>query len=568
MAQNDYNIPNQSFPSFRSDLNDALSAINSSNSGTSRPSSAVAGTIWLDTSGGVTANVLKFYDGGADISLATINTTANTVDWIDSTVVSDLVNDTTPQLGGQLDVNGNAIGDGTLELLKFIETASAVNEVTVTNAATSNAPQISATGDDTNIDLKLTPKGSGKLNLDGIKFPNADGSENQILQTNGSGVLSFVDASSGGIDWVSTVVTGATQTVEANKGYWIDTTSNACTVTFPGSASVGDQIILVDYARNWETNAVTINQNSLNFQGNSSNNPIFNTTGQAVNVVYSGSTKGWIPISDDDVLDKTVARYDISYLNVAGGAGGGRGKGAGGGAGGLQTGTLSQVAAGTVITVVVGGGGSQSSNASNRGGTGANSTISGAGFTTVTSLGGGGGGSDTSAAKPGEDGGSGGGGSDGAVGGSGTSGQGKDGGTGHSGATAAGGGGGGANAVGGNGSSNVGGAGGAGTASSITGSSVTYAGGGGGCNESQSQGSGGAGGGGAGGQNNGTNASANLGAGGGGCHNGTSGGGGSGVVILSVPTSSYSGTVSGSPTVTTSGSNKIIQFNGDGTYTA
>jgi hypothetical protein len=60
----------------------------------------------------------------------------------------------TPQLGGMLDVNGQAIGDGTLELVKFAETASAVNEITVTNAATTAAPEISATGDDTDIDLK------------------------------------------------------------------------------------------------------------------------------------------------------------------------------------------------------------------------------------------------------------------------------------------------------------------------------------------------------------------------------------------------------------------------------
>ena len=86
MAQHDYNIANASFPTVRSDINDVLSAINTSNSGTSRPSGAVAGTIWLDTSGGVTANILKFYDGGADINLATINTTANTVDWADSSI--------------------------------------------------------------------------------------------------------------------------------------------------------------------------------------------------------------------------------------------------------------------------------------------------------------------------------------------------------------------------------------------------------------------------------------------------------------------------------------------------
>jgi UDP-N-acetylglucosamine enolpyruvyl transferase len=45
MAQHDFNIANQGFPAFRSDLNDALTAINTSQSGTSRPTSAVAGTI-------------------------------------------------------------------------------------------------------------------------------------------------------------------------------------------------------------------------------------------------------------------------------------------------------------------------------------------------------------------------------------------------------------------------------------------------------------------------------------------------------------------------------------------
>jgi len=170
MAQHDYNIANQSFPSFRTDLNNVLSAINSSNSGTSRPSGAVAGTIWLDTSGGATANTLKFYDGADDISLANINTTANTVDWLDSSVVADLVNDTTPQLGGQLDVNGNAIGDGTLELLKFVETGSAVNEFTITNAATGNNPVLSATGDDTNIGLEFTAKGSGTIKFNDLAY--------------------------------------------------------------------------------------------------------------------------------------------------------------------------------------------------------------------------------------------------------------------------------------------------------------------------------------------------------------------------------------------------------------
>ena len=107
MAQHDYNIANQSFPSFRTDLNNVLSAINTSNSGTSRPSGAVAGTIWLDTTSASTPT-LKFYDGADDISLATLDYTANTVNWLDSSVSFDIVSDITPQLGGDLDVNGNA----------------------------------------------------------------------------------------------------------------------------------------------------------------------------------------------------------------------------------------------------------------------------------------------------------------------------------------------------------------------------------------------------------------------------------------------------------------------------
>jgi hypothetical protein len=85
------------------------------------------------------------------------------------------------------------------EYLKFTKTASAVNEFTVVNSATGNAPEISATGSDTNIDLKITPKGTGKIILDGLAFPNQDGSANQVLQTNGSGVLSFagIGASAG-----------------------------------------------------------------------------------------------------------------------------------------------------------------------------------------------------------------------------------------------------------------------------------------------------------------------------------------------------------------------------------
>ena len=112
--------------------------------------------------------------------------------------------------------------------------------------------------------------------------------------------------------------------------------------------------------------------------------------------------------------------------------------------------------------------------------------------------------------------------------------------------------------------------GGAGVSSSITGSAVTYGGGGGGAGGGAA---GGAGGGGAGGiaAAVGTAGTANTGGGGGGGGantNNAGGAGGSGVVILSIPTVNYSGITTGSPTVTNSGSNKILTFTSSGSYTA
>ena len=80
-------------------------------------------------------------------------------------VATDLAGDSSPQLGGMLDVNGNAIGDGTLEIIKFTETGSAVNEITIANAATGGHPLIQASGDDTNVNLRLDGKGSGIVNV-------------------------------------------------------------------------------------------------------------------------------------------------------------------------------------------------------------------------------------------------------------------------------------------------------------------------------------------------------------------------------------------------------------------
>ena len=108
-----------------------------------------------------------------------------------------------------------------------------------------------------------------------------------------------------GLSWTTAVVTGSTVTVEAGNGYFINTTSNACTVTLPSSAEAGDQIVLVDYARTWGTNKITIDSNGLNYQGDPDTFTVeYTTAGQSLNIVYSDSTKGWLPLEDDVAADE------------------------------------------------------------------------------------------------------------------------------------------------------------------------------------------------------------------------------------------------------------------------
>ncbi len=97
------------------------------------------------------------------------------------------------------DNNGN-------EVIKLGTTSSAVNEVSITNAITGNAPAIAPSGDDTNIDISLKGKGTGKtkLGLAGLNFPDADGANNTVIKSDGAGNLSLVSVTS---------ITGTAQSV-------------------------------------------------------------------------------------------------------------------------------------------------------------------------------------------------------------------------------------------------------------------------------------------------------------------------------------------------------------------
>jgi len=176
----DVSLANQGFSAFRTELNNILGALNSMHSGTSRPSSATTGTIWLDTTNsGSNSLEIKFFDGSDDISFATVNTSANTINFIDSTVSFDIVSDTTPQLGGDLDTNSQNIkiddahglfDENNNEQLILQTTASAVNYAELTNAATGNNVGISANGSDTNVGLEFSTKGTGAIKFNDLAY--------------------------------------------------------------------------------------------------------------------------------------------------------------------------------------------------------------------------------------------------------------------------------------------------------------------------------------------------------------------------------------------------------------
>ena len=167
------------------------------------------------TSDGSAGQFLKT-DGGGNLAFATVNT--------------DLSGDSTPQLGGNLDVNGNSIvsasngniaitpnGSGKVILDGLSHpTSDGSNGQVLTTDGAGNLSFTSKTVDTTNLvddttpqlggdldingntivstsngNIAITPNGSGKVILDGLSHPTADGSNGQFLKTDGGGTLSF-----------------------------------------------------------------------------------------------------------------------------------------------------------------------------------------------------------------------------------------------------------------------------------------------------------------------------------------------------------------------------------------
>jgi hypothetical protein len=158
------------------------------------------------------------------------------------------------------DTNGN-------ELIGITATASAVNEITVANAATGNNPVISATGSDTNIGITLTPKGTGNVTLSTGNLVVANGNGIDFSATPGTGTSELLSdyeegtwtpffTTSGGSSPAQTS-TGTYTKIGSVVHFWFSCTLTAGSITDPY------------YTTDFPFQGVTDNVGGVSNQGNS-----------------------------------------------------------------------------------------------------------------------------------------------------------------------------------------------------------------------------------------------------------------------------------------------------------
>ena len=123
-----------------------------------------------------------------------------------------------------------------------------------------------------------------------LTLPAATGSADQILVTNGSGVLSFAD-NSGGTSWVAVKTSGFTAV--AGEGYFCNTTSAAFTLTLPASPSIDDEVAFKDYAKTFDTNNLTVGRNSQPIMGTAADLTV-SIERAGLTLAYVDSTQGWL----------------------------------------------------------------------------------------------------------------------------------------------------------------------------------------------------------------------------------------------------------------------------------
>ena len=188
----------------------------------------------------------------------------------------------------------------TLSFTTATGTNATVTNFTATNSTTINATfsstanfltrsevrfQDAAGGEYVGLRSSTTVSASYTLNL-----PTATGTANQVIQTDGSGNLSFATVS-GGAAWQTVQSTSFSATVK--QGYFVNTSGNAITCTLPASPTLGDFISFIDYNATFDTNNLTVARNGNPIQGSATDLTVA-TERAGFTLVYVDATQGWL----------------------------------------------------------------------------------------------------------------------------------------------------------------------------------------------------------------------------------------------------------------------------------
>jgi hypothetical protein len=188
--------------------------------------------------------------------------------------ITDVVSDTTPQLGGPLDVNGQdivSVSNGDIEV-----DPNGTGSFKIKGNATSGSGRLVLNCEQNThgITLKGPPHSAAASYT--LTFPNTDGTADQVLKTDGSGALDWVDQTSGGGGWTYSVITADPANAQASYHY-------SCTGTFTitlatSGMNAGEEIRV----KNMGTGTITIDPQTSTIDGS--------TTDYGMDVQYSAIT--------------------------------------------------------------------------------------------------------------------------------------------------------------------------------------------------------------------------------------------------------------------------------------
>ena len=128
--------------------------------------------------------------------------------------------------------------------------------------------------------------------------------------------LQFEKLSNQIVEWQAVhVADGSTGlSVVSGRGYFIDTSSGAQTITLPATPTLGDTIMVVDYASTFATNKVTVNPNGNKIEADTSNGEL-GTSDQTHTLVFTDSTQGW-KIVNQDTASSIQAPVSYTHLTL------------------------------------------------------------------------------------------------------------------------------------------------------------------------------------------------------------------------------------------------------------